>query len=94
MSVLSTQRRASSRLVYLCAAPIQLIRYAQVEQNLLCHYLHELESFQSQNGTHILDENSAKLLGLLVEYLRGIYADTTQNLKSLLKNSEITYDIL
>lgn len=73
---------------------ICLLKLAQVEQKLLYHCLPELESSQSWNGIDTLDQNSANLVGLLVDYLRETYAETTQNLKSHLKKGEITYDLL
>ncbi|KAG0645018.1 26S proteasome regulatory subunit [Hyphodiscus hymeniophilus] len=65
-----------------------------VEQKLLYHYLPELESSQSWHGINTLDQNSAKLVGLLVDYLRETYADTTENLTSIIENGEITYNLL
>ena len=73
---------------------IRLLTRAQVEQNLLYHYIPELETCRNWNGIDVQDQNSATHVSLLLNYLKEKYADTTQNLKSLLKTGEITYDML
>ena len=58
------------------------------------HYVLELEAHQTEleNGTH--HDAKLKHLNLLVNYIRTTYASTASRLTSLLKNHEITYDLL
>ena len=70
----------------------QPLTRAQVEQNLLYHYLPELKSYQS--STDPLDPRYAKHLDLLIEHIMAAYADTKTRLKSLLMSGEIPYDLL
>jgi hypothetical protein len=60
----------------------------------LYHYLYQLESSRSWNNIEGGDHDGAKQVGLLVDYLKETYADTTKSLESLLRSSEITYDLL
>jgi len=61
---------------------------------LLYHYVPELEAHRTElkNDTH--HDAKLKHLNLLVGYIRSTYASTTSRLASLLKNCEITYDLL
>ncbi|KAH7374066.1 hypothetical protein BKA64DRAFT_586823 [Cadophora sp. MPI-SDFR-AT-0126] len=63
-----------------------------VEQNLLYHYLSELQSHRS--GTDPLDPTCAAHLDLLIQHIRITYTDTRARLLPLLPNGEITYDLL
>ncbi|KAE8440392.1 hypothetical protein EG329_008168 [Mollisiaceae sp. DMI_Dod_QoI] len=65
-----------------------------VEQNLLYTTLPELELCQSWNEIAPLDQEAILHLGLLVDYLKSAYADTTQSMLSLLPTDYITYDLL
>ncbi|PMD60205.1 P-loop containing nucleoside triphosphate hydrolase protein [Hyaloscypha bicolor E] len=65
-----------------------------VEQNLLYTTLPELELCKSRNEIAPLDQEGTLHLGLLVDYLRSAYADTTQSIQSLLPTGDITYDLL
>ena len=68
---------------------------AQVEQNLLYNYLHELESYQGDANTGTTqDATCLKHLDLLVDFIKTTYQSTAQRLLSLLENDEITYDLL
>lgn len=66
----------------------------QLERNLLYHYVLELEAYRTEleGGSHY--NVKFKHLNLLVEYMRTAYISTTSRLASLLKNHEITYDLL
>ncbi|OAF59670.1 hypothetical protein VC83_03769 [Pseudogymnoascus destructans] len=61
-----------------------------VEQNLLYHYIPELETCRNWNGIDFQDQASATHVSLLLNYLKEKYPE----LKSLLKTGEITYDML
>jgi hypothetical protein len=66
-----------------------------VEQNLLYHYLDELQLYQSNANTRpIHDPTCLKHLDLLVDFIKTTYKSTAQRLLSLLDNGEITYDLL
>jgi hypothetical protein len=67
---------------------------SKVEQNLLYTALPELELCQSWNDISPPDQEGTSHLGLLVDYLRSAYADTTQSMLSLLPTGDITYDLL
>ncbi len=69
----------------------RLLTGAQIERNILYYYLPELGAYQSPA------DNSPSYLGhldLLINYIESTYASTTQRLIPLLKNGEITYDLL
>jgi hypothetical protein len=66
----------------------------QVERNLLCHYLLELESHRSRIQADAAKATSTKHLDLLIDCVKTIYIPTSQNLLPLLDHSEITYDLL
>jgi len=66
----------------------------QLERNLLYYYVLELEAYRTElKGDN---HHSVKLrhFSLLVEYMRTACISTTSRLASLLKNREITYDLL
>jgi hypothetical protein len=66
-----------------------------VEQNLLYHYLDELQLYQSNANTRAIhDPTCLKHLDLLVNFIQTTYKSTAQRLHSLLENGEITYDLL
>lgn len=58
------------------------------------HYVPELKAYslELEESTH--DDAKLKHINLLVDYIRSAYASTTSRLASLLKNREITYDLL
>ena len=58
------------------------------------HYVPELKAYQTEleDGAH--HDVKLKHLDLLLDYIRTSYASTTSRLASLLKNHEITYDLL
>ena len=58
------------------------------------HYLPQLESSRNWNDIQAPDDDGANHVGLLVDYIKEAYADTTKSLKSLLGSGEITYDLL
>jgi hypothetical protein len=49
---------------------------------------------QGWNEISPLDQEGTSHLGLLVDYLRSVYADTTQSMLSLRPTGNITYDLL
>jgi len=49
---------------------------------------------QSWNEIGPLDQEGTSHLGLLIDYLKSAYADTTQSMLSLLPTGYITYDLL
>ncbi len=63
---------------------------AQVEQNILYHYLPELEL----NRSKLDDDSSMKHLDLLINYIKTTYTPTEHSIVSLLAAKEITYDLL
>ena len=66
-----------------------------MEQNLLYHYLDELQQYQSNANTRAIhDPTCLKHLDLLVDFIKTAYDFTAQRLHSLLKNCEIIYDLL
>ncbi|KAF2174657.1 P-loop containing nucleoside triphosphate hydrolase protein [Zopfia rhizophila CBS 207.26] len=64
-----------------------------IDQNVLYHFLPNLESYQS-HGDDGKDARKLKHLGLLIDYMNATYKSTTERLLSLLKRGEITYDLL
>ena len=66
-----------------------------MERNLLYNYLDELQLYQNNANTHhIPDTTPLRHLGLLIDYIKITYESTAQCLRSLLKDGEITYDLL
>ncbi|KUJ06192.1 uncharacterized protein LY89DRAFT_712694 [Mollisia scopiformis] len=65
-----------------------------IEQNLLYTTLPKLELCQSWNEIAPLDQERTSHLGLLIDYLKSAYTDTTQSMLSLLLTGYITYDLL
>ncbi|KAI9791932.1 MAG: hypothetical protein M1835_008168 [Candelina submexicana] len=65
-----------------------------LERNLLYHYVPELEAHQTRLKDDANNDAKVKHLNLLVEYIRTVYVSTTSRLTSLLRNREITYDLL
>jgi hypothetical protein len=70
----------------------QPLTWAQVEQNLLYHFLPELKSHRS--STDPLDLICAKHLDILIQHIMATYADTRTRIFPLLVSGEITYDLL
>ena len=66
----------------------------QLERNLLYHYISELEAHQTKLEDDADNDAKFKHLDLLVDYIRAAYISTSYHLASLLKNREITYDLL
>jgi len=66
----------------------------QLERNLLYHYILELEAHQTELEGDSHHDVKFKHLNLLVKYMCTAYISTTSRLASLLKNCEITYDLL
>jgi hypothetical protein len=64
-----------------------------VEQNLLYHYLLDLEEYRT-SGSAALDSSTQDHLDLLVGYIKRTYASTTERLGPLLEKHQITYDLL
>ncbi len=64
-----------------------------MEQNLLFHYLSNLEQCR-QNPCAGLDRSTLEHLDLLLDFMRTAYASTTERLGPLLKKHQITYDLL
>jgi len=65
------------------------------EQNLLFHYLPELEEYRTgadRDGAH--DLTSLEALGLLIQTIRDRSKATSQRLDPLLREGKITYDLL
>jgi hypothetical protein len=60
----------------------------------LYHHVPELEAYSTEIEESALHEGKLKHLNLLVAYIRSAYASTTSRLASLLKNGEVTYDLL
>jgi len=60
----------------------------------LYHYILELEAHRTELEGDSHHDVEFKHLNLLVEYMRTAYISTTSRLASLLKNREITYDLL
>lgn len=72
-----------------------MLSWNQVEQNILYNYLSELELYQNNASTGIThDSTYLKHVDLLIDFIKRTYESTTQRLLSLLKNNEITYDLL
>lgn len=67
---------------------------AQVEQNLLYHFLPDLESYQTHMRGDSKDTLCLKHLDLLIEYIKTTYKLISERLLSLLERKEITYDLL
>ncbi|KAL8698333.1 MAG: hypothetical protein Q9201_006630 [Fulgogasparrea decipioides] len=65
-----------------------------LERNLLYHYIAELEAHRTELEDDTESDGKLKHLDLLVEYIRAAYISTSSRLASLLKNREITYDLL
>lgn len=66
----------------------------QLKRNLLYHYIPELKAYRTELKGDRHYNVKFKHLNLLVEYMRTAYISTTSRLASLLKNHEITYDLL
>jgi hypothetical protein len=66
----------------------------KVEQNLLFHFLPDLESYRTSMKDDSEDISYLKHLDLLIEYMQAAYELTSERLQSLLKRNEITYDLL
>ncbi|OBT59835.1 hypothetical protein VE03_10689, partial [Pseudogymnoascus sp. 23342-1-I1] len=49
---------------------IRLLTRAQVKQNLLYHYIPELETCRNWNGIDVQDQTSATHVSLLLNYLK------------------------
>ncbi|KAH6711956.1 hypothetical protein BKA61DRAFT_677172 [Leptodontidium sp. MPI-SDFR-AT-0119] len=64
-----------------------------VEQNLLYHYLTDLEECR-QNPSAALDSSTLDYLDLLLDFIRAAYASTTERLGPHLEKHQITYDLL
>ncbi|CAL3963695.1 unnamed protein product [Diplocarpon coronariae] len=62
-----------------------------VEQNLLFHYLSDLEAYRSNT---VLDDSTLQHLSLLVDFIKKTYESTAERLSALLEKCEITYDLL
>jgi len=60
----------------------------------LYHYVPELEAYSTELEDSSHHDARLKHLNLLVGYIRTACASTTFRLMSLLKNREITYDLL
>ncbi|KAI9692065.1 MAG: hypothetical protein M1812_008540, partial [Candelaria pacifica] len=65
-----------------------------LERNLLYHYIPKLKAQQSVLEDDINNHAKVQPLSLLVEYIRTAYVLTTSRLALLLKNCEITDDLL
>ena len=61
---------------------------------MLYHYIPELEAHRTDLEDDTNSNAKLKHLDLLVEYIRAAYISTSSRLASLLKNREITYDLL
>ena len=62
-----------------------------MEQNLLYHYLSDLEECRN---SATLDRSTLEHLDLLLDFIRTAYASTTERLGPLLARHQITYDLL
>ncbi|KAI6709035.1 AAA family ATPase [Diplocarpon mali] len=62
-----------------------------VEQNLLFHYLSDLEAYRSNT---VLDDSTLQHLSLLVDFIKKTYESTAERLSALFEKCEITYDLL
>lgn len=63
-----------------------------VEQNLLFHYLSDLEAYRSNHTEP--DDSMLQHLDLLLAFIKKTYQSTTERLNALLEKREITYDLL
>ncbi|KAL5349005.1 hypothetical protein ACLOAV_006431 [Pseudogymnoascus australis] len=66
----------------------------KVERNILFHYLPDLESSYKWNGVDSQDSDIRKHIALLIDHIKLSYKETKVRLASLLKNVEVTYDLL
>jgi len=66
----------------------------QLKRNLLYHYVLTLKAHWTELEDDIDNDAKFKHLNLLVKYIRAVYISTSSRLASLLKNREITYDLL
>ena len=64
-----------------------------MEQNLLYHYLLDLEEYR-KSGSVTLDSSTLGHLDYLVDYIKKTYTLTTERLGPLLEKRQITYDLL
>ena len=58
------------------------------------HYVPELEAYSTELEESTYHDKKFKHINLLVAYMRSAYTSTTSRLASLLKNGEVTYDLL
>ncbi|KFZ15463.1 hypothetical protein V501_02714 [Pseudogymnoascus sp. VKM F-4519 (FW-2642)] len=73
---------------------IDFLTFQKVERNVLFHYLPDLESSHKWNGVDPQDSDIRKHIALLIDHIKLSYMETNARLDSLLKNGEITYDLL
>jgi hypothetical protein len=65
----------------------------QIKQNILYHFLLNIELCQSHRNDG-KDVKNLKYLGLLIDYINNMYKLTTKHLLLLLKRGEIIYNLL
>ena len=58
------------------------------------HYVSELEAYSRKLDESAYDDTKLKHISILVNYIRSAYASTRSRPSALLKNREITYDLL
>lgn len=73
-------------------AQVPIANYVQVEQNLLFHYLSELEAYRNEHAS--LNDSTRRHLDLLLGFIKKTYEPTTERLNALLEKCEIIYDLL
>ncbi|KFY96264.1 hypothetical protein V500_02531, partial [Pseudogymnoascus sp. VKM F-4518 (FW-2643)] len=73
---------------------IDFLTFQKVERNILFHYLPDLESSHKWNGVDPQDSDIREHIALLINHIKLSYMETKARLDSLLKNGEITYDLL
>lgn len=72
----------------------QLLTLVKIDRNFLYTALDILESCQSWNAIAPLELPEIEHLGLLVDYLKSAYVNTTHRLLQLISKNLITYDLL
>ncbi|CAG7985873.1 unnamed protein product [Penicillium salamii] len=71
------------------------LTYNQIEQNVLFHFLPELDGYaEGMDINSDFESAHAEHLLLLIDHLKHTYASTLERLKSMLQHGHITYDLL
>ena len=73
---------------------VDFLTLQKVERNILFHYLPDLELSHKWNGVDPQDSDIREHIALLIDHIKLSYKETKVRLASLLKNGEITYDLL